>query len=581
MKLRFAFVLFALLFAFATVQAQNATVTAEAIGQANLRASPDVNSDLMGQIVTGSSYPVIGRSELYPWVLLADPTTMQPLGWVYNTLVNISGDVNSVPLSTVVLDGSTAAATGSVDQAPPTAPVVVPTATLPTILATQSAPATDNAAVGNNAQATEAPTALPANAVTGTVTGEINVRYGPGTDYDRLGVAEAGATFVITARHTTLPWVQISYPQSPNGFGWVATDLLTIQGDLNNVPPVSQTSFYLPTLTPTPSLIDQAAIGQISPEFAQLGAQIWNNMLKLDFDPATSRLGAFYLMSLKTGEAMAVDSNIAFSGMSINKIAIFAALFGRINGTPDDVTTQIIAEAMICSDNINTNKMLSIIGDGNPYTGAERVTAFLQKLGLNNTYILTPYAEDPSITPQAPDTPLKTQADQVSTQPDPYNQLTVTDLGNLLHDMYQCATDGTGPLMDDFPGQYTEQECRKMLDVMTYNHIFNFIEAGVPDGTRVAHKHGWIDDTHGDAGIVFTPGGDYILVMALHNPTWLDFSDSGAVISESARDVYNFLNPTAQLDEVHSGTVPDCNLLGNPAINDLLSPTFGNVSMFQ
>ncbi len=549
--LRLGFALFALLCIVVTVQAQTGTVTAEALGQANLRAAPDVSSELVGQIVSGRSYPVIGRSELYPWVLIADPTTQQPMGWVFTDLVDLQGDLNSVPLSELVMDA--AAPTSDAQDSPSPSPGATATLPVPT----------------------------PTNAVTGTVLGEINVRYGPGTEYDRIGVAEAGDSFVITARHTQLPWVQVSYPQSPNGFGWIAVDLLDIQGDLNSVPPISQTSFYLPTLTPTPSIVEQAAVGEVSPEFAALGAKLWDHLIQADFDPQTSRLGALFLMNLKTGETLAFNSDIAFSGMSINKIAILATLFGRINDTPDDATAETIAEAMICSENISTNKLLAIIGDGNPYTGAERVSDFLQTLGLNNTFIYTPYADDPYVTPQTPHTPPHTQVDQVSAEPDPYNQMTVTDMGNLLHIMYQCATDGTGALFDDFPGEYTQRECRKMLDVMTYNHIYNFIEAGVPEGVRVAHKHGWIDDTHGDAGIVFSPGGDFILVIALHNPTWLDFGDSGSVISESARDVYNYLNPDAPLDEVHPGTVPDCNLLGSPAILDLLSPTFGSQSLFQ
>lgn len=549
--LRFGLVLFALLSLYFTVQAQSNPVTAEAIGEANLRSSPDINADLVGQIVSGTSYPVIGRSEFYPWLLLADPSTMQPMGWVFDQLVTLQGDKNSIPLSTVVIGAAAPTAT------PTAAPDILPTATLPGAPPAASPPPPTNAA-----------------AVTGTVLGEVNIRYGPGTNYDRIGVGKEGDVFTITARHTQYSWVQIAYPDSPNGFGWIAQELLQINGDLNTVPTISETNLLLPTLTPTPSMVESAAIGNISPEFAALGAKLWNRMEAADFDPATSRLGALYLKNLKTGEALAFDSNIAFSGMSINKIAILATLFGRINDTPDDATTSILAEAMICSENISTNKMLAIIGDGNPYTGAERVTEFLQKLGLNNTFIYTPYAEDPNITPQAPKKGI-TSADQVSAEPDPYNQLTVTDMGKLLEDIYQCATTENGPLLDTFPGQYSPMECRKMIDLMSYNHIYNFIEAGVPEGTKVAHKHGWIDDTHGDAGIVFTPGGDFILVIVLHNPTWINFSESGTVISENTRDIYNYLNPDAPLAAVHPGSVPDCNLLGNPAIQDLLSPTFG------
>ncbi len=151
-------------------------------------------------------------------------------------------------------------------------------------------------------------------------------------------------------------------------------------------------------------------------------------------------------------------------------------------------------------------------------------------------------------------------------------------MGSLLQDIYQCATDETGPLLDDpqFAGMYSPMECRKMIDVMEHNKIGNFIEAGVPANVPIAHKHGWINDTHGDAALVFSPGGDYILVMALHNPTWLEFAESEAVIEESSREVYNYFNPNAPLDAVRPPDVPaECNLLGNPAIDDLLSPTFG------
>jgi beta-lactamase class A len=370
--------------------------------------------------------------------------------------------------------------------------------------------------------------------------------------------------------------VQIAYPASPTGFGWVAVDLLQVEGNLESLTPITQTTFSLPTLTPTPSMANMAAVGEISPEFAALGDRLWNRMIGANFDPETSRLGALFVMNLKTGETLAFDSNVAFSGMSLNKIAILATLFGKVvNDTPDDATGTIIGEAMICSENISSNRMLALIGDGNPYTGANRVSEFYAQLGLANSFIYTPFSEDPFITPQAPQTPRQTTTDQIKAQPDPYNQLTVTDMGMLLRAIYQCATSEDGPLITQFNGEYTPIECRKMLDVMTYNRIDNFIEAGVPEGTRVAHKHGWIPDTHGDAGIVFTPGGDFIFVTALHNPGWMEFAESRVVISENAREVYNYLNPDAPMPEVRDLDVPECNLLGNQGVIDLLSPTFG------
>jgi hypothetical protein len=113
-----------------------------------------------------------------------------------------------------------------------------------------------------------------------------------------------------------------------------------------------------------------------------------------------------------------------------------------------------------------------------------------------------------------------------------------------------------------------------MLYLMSNNRINALIEVGVPADTRVAHKHGWIPDTHGDAGIVFTPGGNYVLVIVLHNPTWLDFSESFPLTAEISRAVYNYYNPATPVEAIRQADVPDanaCNLFGTPVVETLMS----------
>jgi len=543
-----------------TVSAQTG-VTAEALGQANVRATTDVNAPLLGEIFAGTRYAVIGRSELFPWVLIADPVTLQPIGWVFAELLRIEGDLNTVPFSRVVIDPS----------APTPLPVVPPTA--------DPLPALQDPTPGVSA-ATSAPSA-PVSGVTGTVLGEINIRYGPGVEYPRLGVARAGNVLTIIGTHTQLPWVRIAYPASPTGEGWVAADLLQISGSLASLPATSQMTFAFPTLTPTPPVVQQnALLGDpvtLSPEFLALGDSIWSMMLEAGFDPVTSRLGALFLMNVETGEAISYGDGIAFSGMSVNKIAILVDFFRRQTGPIADADAFTLAEAMICSENISTNEILTLIGDGNPYTGAERVSDFLQELGLRRTFIYTPYANDPFITPQAPLT-RTTDADQTSAQPDPYNQMTIGEMGTLLNSMVQCAVNERGPLLETpaLSGAFTPAECRQMLDLMTYNRIGRLIEVGVPADVPVAHKHGWIDDTHGDAAVVFSPGGTYIIAMVLHNPIWLEFSESAPLIEEASRLVYNYFNPDVPLSEVRVdtsvGDLAACNasLLGSPAVEMLL-----------
>ena len=60
-----------------------------------------------------------------------------------------------------------------------------------------------------------------------------------------------------------------------------------------------------------------------------------------------------------------------------------------------------------------------------------------------------------------------------------------------------------------------------MLDWLMENRIGVLIEAGVPEGTPVAHKHGWAEgEPIGDAAVVFTPGANYVLVYYVWQPEY-------------------------------------------------------------
>jgi beta-lactamase class A len=74
------------------------------------------------------------------------------------------------------------------------------------------------------------------------------------------------------------------------------------------------------------------------------------------------------------------------------------------------------------------------------------------------------------------------------------------------------------------------------------------IEAGIPDGTPLAHKHGWISGPSGiiqnisDAGIVYTPGGDYVLAIYVYHPVQAIWEPVSEMIAKIAEAVYNYYN---------------------------------------
>ncbi len=538
--------------AFAQAQPE---ITAQALGQANLRAGDNINSALLGEITTGTDYPVLGRSQFYPWLLLGSPGTAQPIGWVYETLLAVSGNIDQLPVSQLELNGAPATATVTAQLSPSAPPE-----------ATQSFN----------------PSATPSQArfgVSGEVIGEVNIRYGPGIDYPRLGVAQAGQSFAITGYHTQFPWVRIFYESVANQQAWIARDLLRVSGDLFSTQAISQARLNLPPLSATPPAISGGGEQvPLSAGFRILANHLWNLVLESGFDPQTSRFGALFVLDLASGQAFSFGEDIAFSGTSINKIAILTALYSRLEGPPSISLATDIANTMICSENAATNRLLSMLGGGNSYYGAEAVSSFYEELGWSRSFITAPFTTIG--TPEPPPGPIKlpeTSADQVKANPDLSNQLTVAEAGALLGGIYRCAYGEEGPLIETFGNRLEPRECRQILHVMSSNTVDALLKAGAPADTRVAHKHGWIADTHGNAALFFTPGGDYVIAMMLYQPQWLNFQESLPLIAEVSRRVYNYFNPEQAQPEIRDGYIPEagsCDYNGDPLVIDIMQPVW-------
>lgn len=255
-------------------------------------------------------------------------------------------------------------------------------------------------------------------------------------------------------------------------------------------------------------------------------------------------IASIFIMDLQTGEEIRINSDLALSGLSILKIAIFAETYRHIDLPLTDFQQQLFYDTAVRSSNYAANLLLHIVaGEDNTYTGVDILTESMWKLGLENTFMAVPYdANPPAYRRTTYNTPANSRPDLPSA-PDPTRQTTAEEMGALLAMIYQCAKNGGGTLMAVYPGDYTPQECQAILDLMVLNEEGNLIRYGVPDGVPVSHKHGWIPDTHGDAGVVFTPGGDYVIVEYLHLPgQWLQSDISFPILREISRAVYNYFN---------------------------------------
>ncbi len=537
-------------------QATPTGILAEAIGEANLRAGPGIEYDLLGTIRAGTRYGVLGQHDRFPWILIEYPNSPDGQGWVFADLVTLSTTLEQVPYITETVVIST----------PSPAPSLTP---------------------GSSANPAASVTPPPTTAGVFIETDEeVNARFGPGVNYPRIGQLTPGQRYAVISRHTLFPWLLIDLPGAPNGVGWVYMDVVTVVGDIYTLPVIMTEQVGWPTLTPTPPYVvtsvppwPAAATTAVSPnthapvDMSQLGDAVLSLLLSLGFAPEETRIGSVFVQDLASGENFSLGRDIAYSGMSLIKIPILVTFYRGIYQPADAQEANLIANTMICSGNHTANELLARIGGGDPFVGAQQVTTTMRDLGLRNTFISAPFrlGEDDQL--DRPVYPVDTDADQTRTAPDFSNQTTPEDLGWLLTAVYQCAQHESGPLMDVFPGQFTPTECRQMILAMSANQINVLTEAGVPAGTRVAHKHGWIDDTHGDAAIVFTPGGDFVLAMALFQPEWLSYELSWPLMAEIARLVYNAYNPDSPLNAIHPGAVDEtCDLAGSSLLAELSLP---------
>ena len=265
-------------------------------------------------------------------------------------------------------------------------------------------------------------------------------------------------------------------------------------------------------------------------------------------------IAGVYLLDLQTaqeihfvrlqGEDLSFPPDMAFTASSIIKIPIMVSVFRRVGENLDTETLKLLEDMIELSGNDPADRLMKQVLDST--LGPLIVTEDMQELGLENTFLAGHFY------PGAPllvrfDTPANQHPD-ADTNPDPYSQTTASDIGMLLADIYQCAQNNGGALVVVFASEITQKECRNMLTLLTRNHLGSLIEGGVPDGTQVAHKHGWVSNaagyvnTIGDAGIVYTPGGSYVFVAYLYHPIQLIWGPASELIAQLSQAVYNFFN---------------------------------------
>lgn len=177
------------------------SVNAQAYRTVNVRSGPSTLYPVIGQLVAETSVEVTGRSDSENnWLRINHEGQT---GWVAYFTVSVTGDLESLPI---------------IEVAPPSPVTVIE---MHPIVATAQ-DASEGAFV--------------------TSFRRVNVRSGPGTEYERLDTLGPGETAPIIGRTEDNEWLQIDF-EGQNG--WVAYFVVSVTGSLEEIPTVSELNVEL------------------------------------------------------------------------------------------------------------------------------------------------------------------------------------------------------------------------------------------------------------------------------------------------------------------------------------------------
>jgi hypothetical protein len=254
----------------------------------------------------------------------------------------------------------------------------------------------------------------------------------------------------------------------------------------------------------------------------------------------TGGIAGIYARDLRSGQEMCMNCDVAYAGLSILKLGIALELYVIQEEALSSQQVNLLDGMLTESDNASANLILAEIGSGNPYSGALAVTDLFWSLGLQNTYLAVPYDLKEGIPEPDIVTPANSRLEPF-TDPDPYIQTTPKDIGLLLEGLYHCTTGG-GFLRLLYPHDLEPRECEELLEWMKGNGDNSLLGDGMPEGTEVMHKHGWRDNVHADAILVYGHQTDFVLTAFLYQPEWFVWEESVPTFATIGQLTYRFYN---------------------------------------
>jgi hypothetical protein len=223
---------------------------------------------------------------------------------------------------------------------------------------------------------------------------------------------------------------------------------------------------------------------------------------------------AVFVQDLGTGAGASWNALARFPGASTLKLPIALEVLRVLRHRPakGSRVDRLLRDMLVHSDNEAANTLETWLG-GSVTGGAAKVNETLDALGLRRSHL---YGGFLPIGGRRP-IPLRLESEpQFGVE----KHTTAWDLARL-HRYVHLAAAGRGPLVNDLRGAFTAADARFLLFVLVHSADHGKIDRFLrrPD-LAVAHKAGWVERARHDSGLVYWPGGGFVVVVM----TW---SESG------------------------------------------------------
>lgn len=229
---------------------------------------------------------------------------------------------------------------------------------------------------------------------------------------------------------------------------------------------------------------------------------------------------AIVIKSLKNNEEFSLNEHELFKTGSLYKLWVMAAIF-------DEIKKGNVKEDEILSADIDSlNSKFEISPDvAELKEGVITLSvkdALYQMITISHNYAA--YLLTDKIKVSGIRNFLKTYEFGESSLDDDLPTVSASDISEFLEKAYK------GEIVD-------KDSSERMLLLLKQQKLNNKLPSGLPENTIIAHKTGELDDFTHDVGIVYTPKGDYVIVVLSESDNPSAAEDR---ISSISKDIYEY-----------------------------------------